>query len=64
MEITERLGDGFGVHACVLDVVPNRLAIGTKIDHNVIAQNAIVHRRARSELDITPTTDKPGEVCC
>jgi hypothetical protein len=48
----ERLGNSVGVSAGMLDVIAYGFAIGPKIDHNIVADDAIVDRRPRPQLDV------------
>src|SRR3954454_15816249 len=52
MKEVERLGNSVGVPARMLDVVAHGLAIGTEIDHDIVADDAIVDRRPWPQLDV------------
>jgi hypothetical protein len=50
-EIRQRPGDRLQVLAGMLDVVADRLAIGTEINHDIVACDPVFDRRPGLQLD-------------
>ena len=52
MQMGKRLGDGLGVLARVLNIISDRFAIAAEVDHHIVINDAVVHRRAGPKLYI------------
>ena len=52
MQLTESLGYCFRMPAGMLNVVTNRLAILSEIDHDILADDPVIHGRFKPQFDI------------